>query len=56
VEEEKKAKKDCKSQRIGEFAMRLCLQITSENITIDSQKHYFINVSWIRITAMNIPI
>lgn len=49
----KRSQKDFKSQRIWEFAVRLCLLLIVEAIPIKSHKHDCPNLSWTRITPMD---
>lgn len=42
---QKRGQKDYKSQRIGELAVRVCLLVMSEAITIESQQYNCPNIS-----------
>lgn len=44
--------KDCKNQKIREFAVRFCSLIMSEAILIKSPQHHCPNISW---TLMDMP-
>lgn len=47
--------KDCKSQRVGEFTVRMCLLATPETTPIKSHWHDCPNMSWKRMTPMSMP-
>lgn len=47
--------KSWKSQRISEFAVRLCLLATSGATPIKAHQHDFPNLSCIRMTPMDMP-
>lgn len=51
---QKKGQKELKSQRIWEFAVRLCLIIMSETIPVNAHKCDCSNIIRIRITSMDI--
>jgi hypothetical protein len=50
---QKRRQKGCKRQRIGEFAVRLCLLVTSETALIKSLQHHWPHLSWTRMPSMN---
>lgn len=47
--------KDCKSRRITEFSVRLCLLVISEAIPIKSYNYDCSNASWPRIAPIDVP-
>lgn len=49
----KKGQKDCKNQKIREFAVRFCPLIMSQAILIKSLQHHCLNISWTRMTLMD---
>ena len=51
----KKRQKGNMTQRIREFAVRLCLLATSEATPIKSHQHYCPNMSWTRRTSKSMP-
>lgn len=50
----KEGQRHCKGQSIR-FAVRLCLLAISEAAPLKSHKHDYTNVSWTRITPINMP-
>lgn len=47
--------KDGKTQGIMEFAVRLCLLVMPDTTSIKPHQHDWINVSWTRLTPMEMP-
>lgn len=47
--------RDCKSQEIKEFAVRLCHLIVSEATPTRSHQHDCLNLSWTRATSIDTP-
>lgn len=45
--------KDCKDQRTREFGVRLCLLVMSEATLIDYYQHGGLNISWTRVTLVD---
>jgi hypothetical protein len=51
----RRRQKDCKSQRIRDFGVRLCLLVMSEAKPIESHQHGCPNMSSTRRTPMDMP-
>lgn len=51
----KRRQKDYKSQKVREFAVRLCFLVTSEATPLMSHQHDSFNMSLTRIESMAVP-